>query len=228
MDMSKVALILFEGAKVSIKIFAFTLLFSIPLGMLVALGKKCRFKPLKWLINLYILIMRGTPLMLQIIVVFFAIPMLKQNTPFFLEGFFEAHPDINIDRFAALIVAFSFNYAAYFAEIFRGGIDSIPIGNYEAAFSLGFTKTQTFFKIILPQVIKRVIPATSNEVITLVKDTSLASVILATELYSKANKQMIVYGSLTPLFLAGLFYLIMNTVLTIAFALIEKKLDYYR
>lgn len=227
--MSKVVPILFDGAKVTIKIFAFTLLLSIPLGMLVAIGKKCRFKPLKWLINLYILIMRGTPLMLQIIVVFYAIPMIRNSSSGgFLTDFLKEHKYIELDRFVAIIIAFSFNYAAYFAEIFRGGIDSIPIGNYEAAFSLGFTKAQTFFKIILPQVIKRVIPATSNEVITLVKDTSLVTIIMATELYSKATHLMSLYGSLTPLFLAGLFYLIMNTVLTIVFAFIEKKLDYYR
>ena len=222
MDITKLISILLDGTKLTLKIFALTLLFSIPLGMIVALGKRCRFKPLKWILNLYILIMRGTPLMLQIIVVFFALPMLQAK------GILTFSQPVHIDRFRAVIFAFSLNYAAYFAEIFRGGIESVDIGQNEAASSLGFTKMQTFFQIILPQVVKRVIPATANEVITLVKDTSLAQVIAVAELFSVANQQMSSYSSLVPLFMAGLFYLVMNTVLTILFGLIEKKLDYYR
>ena len=130
--------------------------------------------------------------------------------------------------FNAIIVAFTLNYAAYFAEIFRGGIESIPKGQYEAAASLSMTKTQTFFHIILPQVVKRVVPASSNEIITLIKDTSLANVIAFAEITLKAKQQMQTYSSLTPLFIAGLFYFVLAMILTVISAAIEKKLDYYK
>lgn len=213
----------------TLKIFGFTLIFSIPLGMIVALLKMCRFKPVSWLINVYILIMRGTPLMLQIITIYYAIPMLKMADSPFLQNLF-AGVDTRSDsyQFTALITAFALNYAAYFAEIFRGGIESIPRGQYEAAATLGFTKLQTFFRIILPQVVKRIVPASSNEVITLVKDTSLASVIAYAEIFRKAREQMVTYSNLTPLFIAGIFYFIMNALLTVLFSAIEKKLDYYK
>ncbi len=213
----------------TLKIFGFTLLFSIPLGMVVALLKMCKFKPVSWLINVYILIMRGTPLMLQIITIYYAIPMMKVSNSEFLQNLF-AGVDIKSDsyQFNALIVAFALNYAAYFAEIFRGGIESIPKGQYEAAAALGMTKGQTFFRVVLPQVIKRIVPASSNEVITLVKDTSLASVIAYAEIFRKAKEQMVSYSNLTPLFIAGIFYFIMNAILTTVFAAVEKKLDYYK
>lgn len=213
----------------TLKVFGFTLLFSIPLGMVVALLKMCKFKPVSWLINVYILIMRGTPLMLQIITIYYAIPMMKVSNSVFLQNLF-AGIDIKSDsyQFNALIVAFALNYAAYFAEIFRGGIESIPKGQYEAAAALGMTKSQTFFRVVLPQVIKRIVPASSNEVITLVKDTSLASVIAYAEIFRKAKEQMVSYSNLTPLFIAGVFYFIMNAILTTAFAAVEKKLDYYK
>lgn len=213
----------------TLKIFGFTLLFSIPLGMIVALLKMCKFKPVSWLINVYILIMRGTPLMLQIITIYYAIPMMKVSDSAFLQNLF-AGVDIKSDsyQFNALIVAFALNYAAYFAEIFRGGIESIPKGQYEAAAALGMTKGQTFFRVVLPQVIKRIVPASSNEVITLVKDTSLASVIAYAEIFRKAKEQMVSYSNLTPLFIAGIFYFIMNAILTTVFAAVEKKLDYYK
>ncbi len=213
----------------TLKVFSFTLLFSIPLGMVVALLKMCRFKPVSWLINVYILIMRGTPLMLQIITIYYAIPMMKVSDSAFLQNLF-AGVDIKSDsyQFNALIVAFALNYAAYFAEIFRGGIESIPKGQYEAAAALGMTKSQTFFRVVLPQVVKRIVPASSNEVITLVKDTSLASVIAYAEIFRKAKEQMVSYSNLTPLFIAGIFYFIMNAVLTTVFAAVEKKLDYYK
>ncbi len=213
----------------TLKIFGFTLIFSIPLGMVVALLKMCRFKPVSWLINVYILIMRGTPLMLQIITIYYAIPMLKMADSPFLQNLF-ARVDTRSEsyQFTALITAFALNYAAYFAEIFRGGIESIPRGQYEAAATLGFTKLQTFFRIILPQVVKRIVPASSNEVITLVKDTSLASVIAYAEIFRKAREQMVTYSNLTPLFIAGIFYFIMNALLTVLFSAIEKKLDYYK
>ena len=213
----------------TLKVFGFTLLFSIPLGMVVALLKMCKFKPVSWLINVYILIMRGTPLMLQIITIYYAIPMMKVSDSAFLQNLF-AGIDIKSDsyQFNALIVAFALNYAAYFAEIFRGGIESIPKGQYEAAAALGMTKSQTFFRVVLPQVIKRIVPASSNEVITLVKDTSLASVIAYAEIFRKAKEQMVSYSNLTPLFIAGVFYFIMNAILTTLFAAVEKKLDYYK
>ena len=213
----------------TLKVFGFTLLFSIPLGMVVALLKMCKFKPVSWLINVYILIMRGTPLMLQIITIYYAIPMMKVSNSEFLQNLF-AGVDIKSDsyQFNALIVAFALNYAAYFAEIFRGGIESIPKGQYEAAAALGMTRSQTFFRVVLPQVIKRIVPASSNEVITLVKDTSLASVIAYAEIFRKAKEQMVSYSNLTPLFIAGIFYFIMNAILTTVFAAVEKKLDYYK
>lgn len=213
----------------TLKIFGFTLLFSIPLGMIVALLKMCKFKPISWLTNVYILIMRGTPLMLQIITIYYAIPMMKASNSEFMQKLFEGF-EIQGDayRFNALIIAFSLNYAAYFAEIFRGGIESIPKGQYEAAAALGMTKFQTFFRVILPQVVKRIVPASSNEVITLVKDTSLAYVIAYEEIFTKAKAQREFYSDLTPLFIAGAFYFITNAVLTAAFAAIEKKLDYYK
>ena len=213
----------------TLKIFGFTLIFSIPLGMIVALLKMCRIKPISWIINVYILIMRGTPLMLQIITIYYAIPMLKVSDSQLLQGLF-ANIDTRSDnyQFTALITAFALNYAAYFAEIFRGGIESIPKGQYEAAASLGMTKIQTFFRIVLPQVIKRIVPASSNEVITLVKDTSLASAIAYAEIFRKAREQMVTYSNLTPLFIAGIFYFVMNAILTAVFAAVEKKLDYYK
>lgn len=213
----------------TLKIFGFTLLFSIPLGMVVALLKMCRFKPVSWLINVYILIMRGTPLMLQIITIYYAIPMMKaSDSAFFVDLFSGIDIKSESYQFNALIVAFALNYAAYFAEIFRGGIESIPKGQYEAAAALGMTRTQTFFRVILPQVVKRIVPASANEVITLVKDTSLASAIAYAEIFRKAKEQMITYSNLTPLFIAGVFYFIMNAILTIMFSAIEKKLDYYK
>lgn len=210
-------------------VFGLTLLLSIPLGMVVAMLKMCKFKPISWLTNIYILIMRGTPLMLQIITIYYAIPMLSQKSTPWLENMLSGiNTGSDNYKFIALIVAFCLNYAAYFAEIFRGGIESISIGQYEAATVLGFTKAQTFFKIILPQVVKRVVPASANEVITLVKDTSLASVIAYYEIYLISSEQMITYGNLIPLFLAGAFYFIFNAVLTVLFNFIEKKLDYYK
>ena len=215
----------------TLKIFGFTLLYSIPLGMIAALLKMCKIKPISWLVNIYILIMRGTPLMLQVIVAYYAVPMLKQNQnlPSLLQRLLEGI-DIKADNFMfnAVIVAFALNYAAYFAEIFRGGIESIPKGQYEAAMSLGMNRFQTFFHVILPQVVKRVVPASSNEVITLIKDTSLANVVAYAEITLKAKQQMQNYSSLTPLFIAGAFYFAMAMILTVISACVEKKLGYYK
>lgn len=224
-DILKVVGILLEYLVPTLKIFGGTLLFSIPLGLIVAMLKMCRLKPVSLLTNFYILVMRGTPLMLQIIVVYYAVPYIQMANADMLS--FIDVKDENY-MFNAVLVAFVLNYAAYFAEIFRGGIESIPKGQYEAAAALGMTKIQTFFRIILPQVIKRIVPASSNEVITLVKDTSLANVVAYAEITLKAKQQMQNYASLTPLFIAGIFYFAMATILTALFAFIEKKLSYYR
>jgi len=205
---------LLKGTGTTLEVFALTLLFAIPLGLLVAFARMSSNPILRIPTKLYILIMRGTPLMLQIMFVYFA----PSNI---FEGF-------NLDRFAAAIIAFVLNYAAYFAEIFRGGIASIDKDQYEAATVLGYTKVQTFFKIILPQVIKRILPATSNEVITLVKDTVLVQVVGISELFKAAQNQSNSHFSTVPLIVAGAFYLIMNAVVTKVFHIIEDKLNYYR
>mgnify|MGYP000607983610 FL=1 len=232
-EVKKVTEILLEFLPNTLKLFAWTIVLSIPVGVLVTMLKKCRFKPISWLTNLYILVMRGTPLMLQIIAIYYAVPLIiasaaKQGKT---GGVYDVLTNIKNNEnymFIALVTAFVLNYAAYFAEIFRGGIEAIPKGQYEAAAMLGFSKLQTFFRIILPQVVKRVIPASSNEVITLVKDTSLAYSMGYMEVMYIAKKQMTTFSSLTPLFMAGLFYFAMATILTMIFGLAEKKLNYYK
>ncbi len=212
-NMGKLLPLLFEGALVSLQVFFLTLILSLPLGLLVALGRKSRNRwinePIKW----YILVMRGTPLILQIFIINYA--------PYYMFR-------LNLDRFLAAIIGFSLNYAAYFAEIYRGGIESIPQGQYEAAAVLGFTRSQTFFRIILPQVIKRVLPPISNEIITLVKDTALVTILGISELFRVAKNQANAAFSTTPLFVAGLFYLVMNWGVTKVLEFVETKLDYYR
>lgn len=201
-----------QGSLVSIQIFLLTLLFSIPLALPVAFGKMSKNKLVSSLVNLYLLIMRGTPLILQLIFVYFA--------PYYLFK-------ISYDRFTAVIIAFVINYAAYFAEIYRGGIESIPQGQYEAAKVLGFTKNQTFFRIILPQVVKRIIPSTANEVITLVKDTALAQTIGVAELFRLAQNASSRQFSTMPIFIAGVFYFLMNWLVSSFFERVEKKMSYY-
>ena len=204
------------GMVVSVEIFLLTLLFSLPLGLIVAFGRMSNNGIIKGIVKIYIAIMRGTPLMLQLIVVYFA--------PFYVFG-------IKISqtyRFVAVIIAFSINYAAYFAEIYRAGIESIPIGQYEAAKVLGYSKVQTFFKIIFPQVIKRILPPVTNETITLVKDTSLAFVIAVAEMFTIAKQIAAKQASVSALMVAGLFYFVFNYVVAFAMEAIEKKLSYYR
>lgn len=196
-------------------IFALTLLGSLPLGMVVALLRKSRFTVVRGIIRGYISIMRGTPLMLQLLVWYFG--------PFYLFGW-----SIRGWRFPALIIGFVLNYAAYFAEIYRGGIESMPVGQYEAAEVLGYSKTQTFMRIILPQVIKRIMPSVTNEVITLVKDTSLAFTLAYQEVFSLAKQISASQTSFMPFVIAGVFYFIANYVVAYAMELIEKKLDYYK
>ena len=204
------------GMAVSTQIFVITLLFSLPLGLVIAFGRMSKNKLIQTIVKVYISIMRGTPLMLQLMVVYFG--------PYYL---FRIKVGSSY-RLWATFIGFVINYAAYFADIFRGGIESIPICQYEAASALGMTKALTFFRIILPQVIKRIVPASSNEVITLVKDTSLANVVAYSEIMLAAKQQMMNYSSLVPLFIAGVFYFVMATVLTALFGFIEKKLNYYR
>lgn len=198
---------------ITLQVFFLTLLLSLPLGLLVSFGRMSRNKLINGIIKLYIDIMRGTPLMLQLIVVYFA--------PYYLFG-------LNIDRFFAAVAAFVLNYSAYFAEIYRGGIQSMPKGQYEAAEVLGFTRIQTFMRIILPQVIKRILPPISNEVITLVKDTALVQVLGVSELFRVAKNESSRISSTTPLFIAGIFYFVMNWIVTRIFHLAEKKFNYYR
>lgn len=202
-----------QGSLVSIEVFFLTLVFALPLALPIAFGRMSRNRLFSGVVNLYLLIMRGTPLILQLIFVYFA--------PYYLFG-------ISYDRFVAVVIAFVINYAAYFAEIYRGGIESIPRGQYEAAKVLGFTRTQTFFRIILPQVIKRILPSTANEVITLVKDTALAQTIGVAELFRVAQNASARQFSTVPIFIAGLFYFVMNWAVSALFARLEKKMSYYR
>lgn len=204
------------GMGVSIEIFLVTLLFSLPLGLLVAFGRMSRNRLLSGIVSVYISIMRGTPLMLQLMVVYFG--------PYYLFGLRVT----NSYRIVAALIGFVINYAAYFAEIYRGGIQSMPAGQYEAAKLLGYSKSQTFFVIILPQVVKRILPAITNEVITLVKDTSLAFTISVAEMFSTAKAMASAQTSMMPFVAAALFYYVFNFVVAWAMDLTEKKLSYYR
>ena len=226
--------IMTRGAGTSLEVFFLTLLFSIPLALPIALGRMSGNRPLRSIIGFYLLIMRGTPLILQIIFIYFAPKHLLMFLNETLGGtissqvFWDAIKFIlSYNRFTAVIIAFSLNYAAYFAEIYRGGIESIPKGQHEAAKVLGFTRGQTFMRIVLPQMVKRILPATGNEVITLVKDTALAQVIGVAELFHAAQNAAAREFSTMPIFVAGLFYLFMNWVVTVVFASFEKKLKYY-
>lgn len=206
---------LLGGMVTSIEIFLLTLLFSLPLGLLIAGGRMSRFGPLRWLMKIYISIMRGTPLMLQLIVVFFG--------PYYIFGM-----TLSSDyRFIAVIIAFTINYAAYFAEIYRGGIESINSGQYEAAQVLGYSKIQTFFIIIMPQVVKVVLPSVTNEVITLVKDTSLSFVIAIPEMFTVAKQIAAADASIAALMVAGIFYYVFNVLVAFVMEHIEHRLDYY-
>lgn len=214
MDFLGVNAQLLGGFKYTLLIFFITLVAAIPLGLPIALGSMSRFKPLRWISRAFVWVIRGTPLMLQIMVVFY-VPGLVFGTPF-------------RSRIIAVIIAFIINYAAYFSEIYRGGIESIPVGQYEAGQVLGLTKTQTFFKVVLFQVVKRIMAPMSNEVITLVKDTSLANVIAVGELIMSAQNIVKVYAIIWPLFYTAIFYLLFCGVLTLLFNALEKKLNYYR
>lgn len=208
-----VTLELLGGFWESLKVFVLTLVFSLPLGLLICFGSMSKFTPLKAVVRCFVWVIRGTPLMLQLIIIFYG-PGLLFDLP-------------ALPRLTATIVAFAINYACYFSEIYRGGIESIPRGQYEAGQVLAMTKGQIFFKIVLPQVVKRIMAPMSNEIITLVKDTSLARIIGIYEIIW-AGESFIKKGLLWPLFYTGAFYLLFNGLLTLLFGYIEKKLNYYR
>lgn len=207
-----------ESFIINCQLFAYTLVFSLPLGLLISFGSMSRFRPLRWLIRTFVWIIRGTPLMLQLIIIFFGPGLI---------GMTFSWPGGEVGRFVAAVVAFVINYACYFSEIFRGGIESIPKGQYEAGQVLGMTKTQIFFKVTLLQVIKRILPPVGNEVITLVKDTSLARIIANKEIIMMAGEYTS-KGLIWPLFATGIYFLIFVGILTLLFGWLEKKLSYFR
>ena len=212
-DMVKVMM---QGTVISLQAFIFTLLFAVPLAALICAGRMSKLKVVKYPIQLLLLIVRGTPLMLQLITVYFVLPMALSSL------------GIKIDRFVAAVIALSINYACYFAEIYRGGFESISHGQYEACTVLGYNRWQTFIHIICPQVIKRIVPAMGNETMTLVKDTALVNVIGISELLIVSKKMASSMANILPLFIAGAFYLLMNAVVAFAFNKLEKKLSYYK
>ena len=210
MDIVKV---LIEGFGENLRIFILTLAMAIPLGLVITFGSMTRFKPLRWLTRTFVWIIRGTPLMLQLFVVLYA-PGLLFNTPM-------------RDRLTATLIAFVINYAAYFSEIYRGGIESIPRGQYEAGQVLGMTRGQIFFRVVLLQLVKRITPSMGNEVITLVKDTSLARVIGVAEIIMVAERYT-KQGLIGPLFSTGLYFLLFNGLLTLLLGWLERRMDYFR
>ena len=210
---------LLGGLAVTLEIFIWTLVFSLPLGLLLALASMSKIKPVKWLIEIFVWIIRGTPLMLQLIIIFYG-PGLWLGTNIW--GGSES------SRITATVVAFTINYACYFSVIFRGGIQGVPAGQREAGEVLGMTKSQIFFKITLLQMVKRVVPPMSNEIITLVKDTSLARIISAYELTFTGFSFAKSAGIIWPLFYTGVFYLIFVGILTLIFNYIERRLDYFK
>ena len=213
MDFSTITLELLKGFWDNLKLFGSTLVFAMPLGLLICFCSMSKFKPLKWLSKTFVWIIRGTPLMLQLFVVLY-VPGILFSIPI-------------KTRFLAALIAFVINYAAYFSEIYRGGIESVPIGQHEAGMVLGMTKKQIFFKVTLMQVVKKIIPPMSNEIITLVKDTSLARVIAVSEVIM-VSERFSARGLIWPLFYTGVFFLVFNGLLTVIFGKIEKKLDYYK
>lgn len=213
MSFLEVTLQLLDGFKITLILFFITLLGALPLGLVIAFGSMSKFKPVRYVTRGIVWIIRGTPLMLQVILVFYGPGLI-----FGVQG---------LDRFPAVVVAFIVNYAAYFSEIYRGGIESIPAGQYEAGQVLGMTKTQIFFRVVLFQVIKRILPPMGNEIITLVKDTSLARVVSVVELLKAAQDIVGLHAIIWPIFYIGAFYLLFTGILTILFNKIEKKLNYY-
>ena len=230
----EVTLSLLKGMSTTIRIFALTLLFALPIGLIISFGSRTKFTPLRWLVRAFIWIIRGTPLMLQLIIIYYgpglaalwAERVISSTGSTFIFLKWIATWTV-FDRFLAVMIAFVINYSCYFSEIYRAGIESIPVGQYEAGQVLGLTKVQVFFKIVLAQVIKRIVPPMSNEIITLVKDTSLARIIMVYEIIWNAQKFIKSDGLIWPLFYSGLFYLIFCGILTLLFGFIEKKMNYY-
>ena len=222
MSFGEINLELLEGLLYTLLIFASTLIIALPLGLLIAMGSKSKIKIISWIVKAFVWVIRGTPLMLQLIAYLFIPSALSDlfGWDFYVRG--------SMAKLMLVIIAFSVNYACYFSEIYRGGIQSIPKGQYEAAQVLGMSKSQTFFKVIFLQVVKRVIPPMSNEIITLVKDTALASVIISVDLFTVAKSLVNTQVTLFPLFYAGVFYLVVNGLLTIFLGKMEKKLDYFK
>lgn len=226
-----VTLSLLQGFGVTVEIFVLTLLFALPIGLIISFGSMSKFKPLKWFVKIFVWIIRGTPLMLQLIVIYYvpgiigawAAKMGVHN--FFIDWLATWTVP---ERFFAVMVAFIINYSCYFSEIYRGGIESMSKGQYEAGQVLGMTKVQVFFRVILFQVIKKIVPPMSNEIITLVKDTSLARIIAVYEIIWSAQVFIKSKGIIWPLFYTGAFYLLFCGLLTLLFGYIEKKLNYYR
>ena len=210
---------LIESFGLNVQLFFVTLLFSLPLGLLIAFALRSRCKPVSWLFNVIVWIIRGTPLMLQLIIIFYGPGKWFNNNIW---------ASFNDPRMAACVIAFVINYACYFAVIYRGGIESVPVGQQEAGQVLGMTKGQIFFKITLLQMVKRILPPMSNEVITLVKDTSLANVIAVAELFRAAKNEASRTASVEPLFVAGLFYLLMNGVVSLVFSYLNRRMAYYK
>lgn len=211
---NQVLIQLLDGFGTTVLLFALTLVMALPLGLIISFGSMSKFKPLKYLTKVFIWIIRGIPLMLQVIIVFY-VPGLVFNSPM-------------KSRLTAVVIAFVLNYACYFSEIFRAGIESISRGQYEAGMVLGMTKSQIFFKVILKQVIKRIVPPMSNEITTLVKDTALARVIMVGEIIKAAQDITAIYGIIWPLFFTSVFYLVFVGILTLVFGAIEKKLSYFK
>lgn len=222
---------LLEGFWVTFQLFALTLLFSLPLGLIISMGSMCKFKPLSLLVKLIVWVIRGTPLMLQLMVIYYG-PGLVVNwadTAGYKGGIITLFETLNsMEPLAAALIAFVINYSCYFSEIYRGGIESISKGQYEAGQVLGMTRTQVFFKVVLLQVVKRIVPPMSNEIITLVKDTALARTITVYEIIWSAERFIKLEGIIWPLFYSGAFYLAFCGILTLLFRYIEKKLDYFR
>ena len=222
MNFWSMVLALAKGLLTSTEIFALTLLFALPLGLLIALGRMSKVGIVRQIFRIYISVMRGTPLMLQLFFFYFG--------PYYIFGLSLGKLSLfGVDyRFISVVIGFSLNYAAYFAEIYRAGIESIPLGQYEAASVLGFTKGQTFCRIILPQVVKRIIPPVTNEVITLVKDTSLAFALSVMEMFTIAKMEAAAHTTMVPFIVAGVFYYVFNFAVAWGMERIEKALSYYR
>jgi polar amino acid transport system permease protein len=230
MSFLEVTAFLFDGFLISLLIFAVTLLCGAPLGLPIAFCSMSRFKPVKAIAKVIVWIVRGVPLMLQIFIIYY-VPGLLFDFPMFskVDRFFMLNYDIqDAGRILAVLIAFSINYACYFSEIYRGGIESISKGQYEAGFVLGMTKKQIFRHVILKQVVQRIVPPMSNEIITLIKDTALANCIVVCEIIKQANELAATRAMVWPLFYTGVFYLVFVGILTIVLGKVEKKLSYFR